>query len=262
MIRIFSDGGADNRESGGAACIVLVNDKPYCIGCYLGSSTNNEGEIFAALIGFSFVRYLARTTKLPNKIEWISDSEYALKSATQYIFNWEKNGWKTSSKEPVKNQGLWRTFLSLTQGLKFNVQHVKGHSGHTENEACDSAVTWTRKNFDKFDSDWLAEKVDISDATYPFWFMKDARELISEIRLNEESGISKDDFIEEFSFESLSNIPEPDSSKRSEVKTEDPNKKILKLSKDYLKKIKQISNNDPELDQILLDLRKWIEKSE
>jgi hypothetical protein len=76
----------------------------------------------------------------------VSDSEYTLKSATSYIQNWMKNGWKTADRKPVKNQGLWKIYLELAKGLKIVSKHVRGHSGHLFNEACDHASTWSRLN--------------------------------------------------------------------------------------------------------------------
>ena len=69
-----------------------------------------------------------------------------LKSATGYINGWQKNGWKTADKKPVKNQGLWRSYLQLSAGIRVTPQHVRGHTGHEENEACDQACTWARMN--------------------------------------------------------------------------------------------------------------------
>lgn len=137
---LFTDGGGDKESTAGAACILRTNTVEKRIIAILGGATNNEAEITAMLVG------LAATSDFDSGIRWLSDSEYALKSASSYIKNWQKNGWKTASKQPVKNLGLWKCYLELSKNLNIEFEHVKGHSGHTENEFCDSASTWARMN--------------------------------------------------------------------------------------------------------------------
>src|SRR5690606_29088773 len=119
-----------------------------------------------------------------SKIHWVCDSQYVLQSATQYIFNWQKNGWKTSTKEPVKNQGLWRAYLHLVKGFKVTPEHVRGHTGHPENEACDLATNWLRVNADLLDERGESFEEEIDGAT---WLVFDAREWIADFRAGEPS---------------------------------------------------------------------------
>jgi len=63
---------------------------------------------------------------------------------TKWIQGWKRNGWKTASKQPVKNADLWMALDAAVKPHKINWQWVKGHSGHPENErvdrlACDAA---------------------------------------------------------------------------------------------------------------------------
>ena len=48
-----------------------------------------------------------------------------------------KNGFKTASKQPIKNQELWQELANLLTFHKVKAQWVKGHAGHAENELCD-----------------------------------------------------------------------------------------------------------------------------
>ena len=58
----------------------------------------------------------------------------------------KKNGWKTSSKQPVKNQDLWLKLDGLNAELSINWCWVKGHAGNKYNEICDTlAVEASRK---------------------------------------------------------------------------------------------------------------------
>jgi ribonuclease HI len=56
---------------------------------------------------------------------------------TQWIFNWKKNGWRTSAKKPVKNSDLWMELDELIRAHTVEWKWVKGHSGHPENERAD-----------------------------------------------------------------------------------------------------------------------------
>ena len=47
------------------------------------------------------------------------------------------NGWKTASRQPVKNQELWQELHELNQRHTITWIWVKGHNGHPENERCD-----------------------------------------------------------------------------------------------------------------------------
>jgi ribonuclease HI len=58
-----------------------------------------------------------------------------------WIRNWKKNGWKTASKEPVKNRELWERMLEAAGGHELTFHWVKGHAGHPENERCDRLAT-------------------------------------------------------------------------------------------------------------------------
>ncbi len=65
----------------------------------------------------------------------VSDSQYVIKGITQWIHNWQKNGWRTSQKKSVENQDLWKELWTLSQSFsQISWQWVAGHAGHPENE--------------------------------------------------------------------------------------------------------------------------------
>ncbi len=268
--RIFSDGGSDSRGNAAGATIIECGEKVYCTAHYLGTATNNEGEIFSSLAGFAHIAYLYPNNS--DAIEWISDSQYALKSATEYIKNWERNGWKTSAKEPVKNQGLWKTFLKLSKGVSFKATHVKGHSGHPENEACDLAVAWARGNSEEFNSKfkgkWLGSVVDIGDDQYSHWNFRDSRDLLALIRQNGDSGITAESFLEELDFSSM---PKKLGTSEAKVVTKpiatslDIDASVKKLSKSYLKKLqeldpkKELLKQKTDFSESIKLMKRWLE---
>jgi len=56
---------------------------------------------------------------------------------TQWLAGWKRNNWKTSQKQPVKNQDLWQRLDLASQAHNVSWHWVKGHAGHPENERCD-----------------------------------------------------------------------------------------------------------------------------
>ncbi|MBR3259123.1 MAG: hypothetical protein IKF96_09090, partial [Eggerthellaceae bacterium] len=58
-----------------------------------------------------------------------------------WVSAWIKRGWKTSSKEPVKNVDLWQRLLQAMKPHKVDFRWVRGHVGHEENERCDALAT-------------------------------------------------------------------------------------------------------------------------
>ena len=51
---------------------------------------------------------------------------------------WKARGWKTASKEPVKNVDLWKRLDEAVRAHEIDWIWVKGHSGHDGNERADA----------------------------------------------------------------------------------------------------------------------------
>lgn len=151
---LYTDGGGDRAGVAASAAIVIDKNshQQWNVVLHLAGATNNEAEISGALLGLSLLKVITSATgkEGPVTIDWYADSEYTLKGATQYIHGWKKNGWKTASKDPVKNQGLWRAWILLSEGFRISAHHVRGHSGHVLNEACDGACNWAKAEGSQF----------------------------------------------------------------------------------------------------------------
>jgi ribonuclease HI len=67
------------------------------------------------------------------------DSQYVLKGITEWIHGWKAKGWKTATKEPVKNVELWQRLDELVSkgGHRIDWRWVKGHAGDPGNERAD-----------------------------------------------------------------------------------------------------------------------------
>lgn len=93
-------------------------------------TTNNRMELTAVVEAL-------RALKEPCLIELYTDSKYLKDGITTWIRNWKRNGWKTSTKQPVKNQDLWEALDEQVGKHEISWHWIKGHAGHAENERCD-----------------------------------------------------------------------------------------------------------------------------
>lgn len=95
------------------------------------NTTNNRMELQAAIEALNAL-------KRPCDVTLVTDSQYVKNGITQWIFGWQKNGWKTAAKKPVKNADLWQDLLAACSRHKVSWEWVKGHAGHVENERADA----------------------------------------------------------------------------------------------------------------------------
>lgn len=91
---------------------------------------NNRMELLAAI---NALEALER----PSVITVVTDSAYVKGGITAWLFGWKKNGWKTSTKKPVKNVDLWQRLDTAQARHDVTWEWVKGHAGHPENERAD-----------------------------------------------------------------------------------------------------------------------------
>lgn len=94
-------------------------------------TTNNRMEILAVLESLSAL-------KEPCAVELYTDSKYVSQAIrARWLESWQKNGWRTAAKKPVKNQDLWMRMAELLTRHEVRFHWLKGHAGHEENERCD-----------------------------------------------------------------------------------------------------------------------------
>ena len=94
-------------------------------------TTNNRMELTAIIQGLAAL-------KRPCAVVISTDSQYVKNGMEKWIHGWKKNGWKTASKQPVKNEDLWQQLDRLAAQHQIQWQWVRGHAGHTENERADA----------------------------------------------------------------------------------------------------------------------------
>lgn len=119
---------------GGWGAVLKYGDITKEISGFAKDTTNNKMELTAC------IEALASITR-SIEIEIHTDSQYVKKGITEWIFNWKKNGWKTASKQPVKNAELWERLDELNAKLKPQWKWVKAHNGNVLNERADFLAT-------------------------------------------------------------------------------------------------------------------------
>ncbi|WWW13248.1 ribonuclease HI [Spirobacillus cienkowskii] len=131
-VTLYSDGACSgNPGPGGWACVLIYNNQKRRISGYEKHTTNNKMELMGVIRGLESL-----TRPMPVLI--ITDSQYVKNAFTAgWLENWQKNGWKTKSGSPVKNQELWLQLCLLQRKHSLSWQWVKGHSGDLYNEMCD-----------------------------------------------------------------------------------------------------------------------------
>ena len=132
MIKIYTDGSCiGNPGKGGWAAIILNGEKKTEIKGSKKDTTNNQMELLAPIKALK---------KIPkgSKVQIFTDSKYVKSGITEWINNWKKNGWKTASKQKVKNKDLWVELDLLANEFDIKWNWVKAHSTDKLNNEVDS----------------------------------------------------------------------------------------------------------------------------
>lgn len=132
---IYADGGCrgNGKEDtiGGYGAVLIYGDHRKEIKKGFKMTTNNKMELTAVIDALTLLKESCI-------VKLHSDSAYVVNAFKQgWIKNWQKNGWKTSTKEPVKNEELWKRLIELTSLHEVEFIKVKGHSDNELNNRCD-----------------------------------------------------------------------------------------------------------------------------
>lgn len=132
VVEIFTDGACSgNPGPGGWGALLRYGSKERELFGGEPASTNNRMELTAV------IRALDTLTR-PMTVHLHTDSTYVMQGITKWIHGWKKNGWRTSSKEPVKNADLWQVLEVSVMRHEVKWHWVKGHAGHEGNERADA----------------------------------------------------------------------------------------------------------------------------
>jgi ribonuclease HI len=139
-VKIWCDGACSgNPGPGGWGAIVEENGVRRELSGGRARTTNNQMELLGLI---EALKSVAPGTR----VEVVTDSDYVCKGVTTWMRGWKRNGWKTASKQPVKNQDLWEELDALLASRPHRMEWVRGHNGHAENERCDELAREAIKN--------------------------------------------------------------------------------------------------------------------
>jgi ribonuclease HI len=128
---IYTDGACSgNPGPGGWGAVLRWNGTEKDLHGGELQTTNNRMELMAAI---SALEGLTR----PSQVELHTDSKYLLDGITKWITGWQRNGWRTAAKKPVKNEDLWRRLVTAMDRHEIRWVWVKGHAGDEGNERAD-----------------------------------------------------------------------------------------------------------------------------
>lgn len=135
LVHIYTDGAClGNPGPGGWAALLRYNGLEKELIGAASQTTNNRMELRAAINAF-------QALNKPCRVRIHTDSQYLRQGITQWVYNWQRNGWKTANKKPVKNKDLWQALLKAIEPHEIRWEWVKGHAGHAENERVDELAS-------------------------------------------------------------------------------------------------------------------------
>ncbi len=144
-VLLYCDGACSPNPGVGGWGVVLLAQRPGDLAPLRkelsgaeAESTNNRMELTAALNGL-------RALKRPTHVRIITDSQYVKNAFTQgWIESWQRNGWKTAGKSPVKNVDLWQGLIQAMKTHSIQWLWVRGHCSTEENNRCDEMAVQAR----------------------------------------------------------------------------------------------------------------------
>ena len=130
-ITIYTDGACKgNPGPGGWGVLLEYNGRRKTLKGGETQTTNNRMEMMAAIAALETLREAC-------DVSLFTESKYVMQGLNEWLPGWKARGWKTASKQPVKNQDLWQRLDAAVQRHRIEWQWVKGHAGIPGNEMAD-----------------------------------------------------------------------------------------------------------------------------
>lgn len=132
IVYLYTDGACKgNPGLGGWGCLMRYGTHEKELYGGAANTTNNRMELTAVVEGLTALNR-------PCQVIICTDSQYVKNGMEKWIHGWKKNGWKTASKQAVKNEDLWKQLDQLAAQHQIQWTWVRGHTGHAENERADA----------------------------------------------------------------------------------------------------------------------------
>lgn len=140
-VNLYTDGACSgNPGPGGWGAILRYGSFEKELSGGEMNTTNNRMELTAVIKGLEAL-------KEPCRVLLTTDSKYVADAIQNgWAKSWQKNGWRKADKKPALNPDLWEKLLSLLDIHEVDINWVKGHAGHPENERCDRLAVGFYKN--------------------------------------------------------------------------------------------------------------------
>lgn len=140
-VDIYTDGACSGNPGAGGYCAILLykgKEKIVCGG--EEETTNNRMELIAVIEGL-------KALKEPCKVNLYSDSQYVINAINEnWLEGWVKAGWRSNSKNSIKNVDLWQSLIPLLEKHSVTFIKVTGHSDNEYNNRCDKIAVGIYKN--------------------------------------------------------------------------------------------------------------------
>ncbi len=144
QVELYTDGACSgNPGPGGWGAILRFGTHEKELSGGEEQTTNNRMELTAVIEGLLAL-------KEPCKVTLTTDSKYVADGLSKgWAENWKKNGWRKADKKPALNPDLWDELLRLADIHTIEINWIKGHAGHSENERCDALAVAQSQKFIK-----------------------------------------------------------------------------------------------------------------
>jgi len=135
LVHMATDGACKgNPGPGGWGVVIRSGEKEKLLSGGEKLTTNNRMELTAAIKGLEAL-------KRPCHVILSTDSRYVMDGLTKWLAGWQRNGWRTAARQPVKNCDLWQELVAAAAPHHIRWEWVKGHAGHPENERADKLAS-------------------------------------------------------------------------------------------------------------------------
>jgi ribonuclease HI len=134
-VKIATDGACKgNPGPGGWGVVIRSGAREKDLSGGVPDTTNNRMELTAAIMGLNAL-------KKPCHVTLATDSNYVKDGITKWVHGWQRNGWRTADKKPVKNAELWKALIDAAKRHRIDWVWVKGHNGDPDNERADKLAS-------------------------------------------------------------------------------------------------------------------------
>jgi len=138
MIYLYTDGSVarptEGKSPGGWAYTFRYDGKVYQESGCCNLVTSNQMEMMAAI---KVMQRLLNMGLEGERICIVSDSQYLINGASQWLLDWKRKGWLNGKGRKLKNREFWKQIDYLSAHFKIRFKWIRGHNGHPDNEAVD-----------------------------------------------------------------------------------------------------------------------------